>query len=69
MNDNTIQLVPNKSDAEMAEEYRKELVEAYKPICALLTDAAKNKFIVNVICGMGDFAEVIIKEIQVLKRL
>lgn len=44
-------LVPNKSDKEKAEEYKKRIIEAYKPILTILDEASKDGFNINAGCG------------------
>lgn len=48
---NVANLVPTKSDAEFAKEYRERVIELWKPIIELLNEADKNGFKLNVGCG------------------
>lgn len=49
--ENITKLVPNKPDNEIADELRKEFIEASKPICDLLLKARKAGFEINF--GLG----------------
>lgn len=48
---NITKLIPNKPDNEVADELRKEFIEASKPICDLLLKARKAGFEINF--GLG----------------
>lgn len=51
IDNNLAHLVANKPDAEIADELRKEFIEASKPICELLSKARKAGFEINF--GLG----------------
>jgi hypothetical protein len=40
-NDNVARLVPAKTDAEKAAEYKRKLADAMTPVCALMTEAKR----------------------------
>ena len=69
MNDDTIRLVPTKSDVDLAAELKQEIIEAYKPALAVLEKASKAGFIVQVGCGMDCFGQMVINELIISKRL
>ena len=48
MQDNIATLVPTKSDTEIAAELKNEIIEAYKPVIAVLDKAAALGFVVMV---------------------
>ena len=68
MNNDTIKLVPTKSDADLAAELKQEIIEAYKPVLAVLEKANKAGFIVQVNCGMNCFGQMVINELIISKR-
>lgn len=48
---NLAHLIPNKPDNEVADELRKEFIEASKPMCDLLLKAKKAGFEINFALG------------------
>ena len=68
MNNDTIRLVPTKSDVDLAAELKQEIIEAYKPVLAVLEKANKAGFIVQVNCGMNCFGQMVIDELIISKR-
>lgn len=66
-NRNVAQLVPTKSDQEYANELKARLLEAYKPVIEILTEAKRNSFEINVTTGANGFGIVQVANIQVLK--
>ena len=68
MKNDTIRLVPTKSDADLAAELKQEIIEAYKPALAALEKASKTGFIVHVCCRMNCFGQMVIDELIISKR-
>ena len=67
INRNIAQLVPTKSDAELANELKEKVAEAYKPFLELLNEY--DKYGLNVQAGVGKnaFGKYAIVQLQVLK--
>lgn len=62
-----IQLVPGKSDAEMAVDFRKRIIELYEPLLELLTEANNKGFAINVGCGLDGLGRIAILQLQISK--
>lgn len=57
MSDNVIELVPGKTDKDMAEDYKRRIIEAYQPLLKLMTELDGQGFGANAQIGktgMGD---------------
>lgn len=65
---NVASLVPTKSDKEIADNIRSELIAAYKPIVEILTDAKKAGFDVMISTGADGFMQVHLMEIKIVKN-
>ena len=68
MSDNVAQLVPTKSDKELAEELKQELIiscETYLKVC---TKANRLGFIVNAQFGPNAFGEFVINQLVLSKQ-
>jgi len=65
--DNVAQLVPTKSDADLANELKEKVAEAYKPFLELLNEY--DKYGLNVQAGVGKnaFGKYTIIQLQVIK--
>ena len=66
MNEKVMSLVPNKPDAEVAQEYKQRAMELYKPMLELLNEAHKNGFVINIQAGVTPMG-IQITNLQVLK--
>lgn len=66
MND-PIQLVTTKPDAEVAEELKKELLEALQPVTVIATKALSLGFQVQMNMGANAFKKVEVMQLQLLK--
>lgn len=62
-----LQLVPNRPDAEIAEELKQKAIELHEPILKLLDEAHANGFGLNIGCGLGPLGKHIITQIQIVK--
>lgn len=63
-----IQLVPNKTDQDYANELRQRVIEAYKPLIAVLQEATDNKFIVNATVGQSQVTgKIEVIQLQLMK--
>ena len=62
-----VRLVPTKSDKEIADELRKELIEVYKPVIEILTKAKRAGFEVAVTTGADGFQQVHVMSIGISK--
>lgn len=60
-------LVPNKPDAELAEEIKNELLKAYQPILDVLTKAHRLGFIVQVNVNLNALGKIEINQLKILK--
>jgi hypothetical protein len=67
MNEKIAQLVPTKSDKEIAEELRKELAEAAKPYLDACTKANSLGFVVNSHFGIDPFGRYVITQLNLMK--
>lgn len=64
---NIVGLIPNKTDNELAEEIKKELIEAYEPLILILDKAEKLGFNCNVQVGKNAFGKYQIVVMQLMK--
>ena len=63
-----LQLVPGKSDKELAEEIKAEIVESSKSYIATITKAHRLGFQIQVQMGPNAFGEVVIQQLIVSKH-
>lgn len=68
MNNDTIKLIPTKSDADLAAELKQEIIEAYKPVLAALEKAHRAGFTVQLSCGINCFNQMIITQLIIAKH-
>lgn len=68
MGNNVTQLVPTKSDAELAEEHKKLIIEASRPLMQALTAARKDGFISQLNFGENAFKEISITNFMLLRQ-
>lgn len=47
MSDEVVNLVPTKSDAEVAVELKQKMEEAMKPVCAIMDEAVAHKLVIR----------------------
>lgn len=64
---NVAQLVPTKSDAELANELKEKVAEAYKPFLELLNEYDKHGLNVQAGVGKNAFGKYAIVQLQVIK--
>ena len=62
-----IQLVPNRPDAELAAEFKKELLEACEPALLTLEKINKAGFQANIGFGMSPIGKMILTNLQIVK--
>lgn len=62
-----IQLIPNKSDWDKAQEYKQRAAEAAQPFIDVLTEASKEGFKFQISFGENAFGQVIIQQLQLVK--
>lgn len=67
MSEKIAQLVPTKSDKEIAEELRKELAEAAKPYLDACTKANSLGFVVNSQFNIDPFGRYVITQLNLMK--
>lgn len=65
---NPIQLVPTKSDVELASEHRLAIIEASKPLMEALTAARADGFISQLNFGEDAFKRIVITSFMLLKQ-
>jgi len=65
--DNIIALAPAGTDADYVAELKKELIEAYKPLLKILTEADHKGFQVQVACGKGPLNDYVIQQLAISK--
>jgi hypothetical protein len=61
-------LVPGLTDADIAEDLKKRLVEAYGPVLALSDEANRKGFTLHIQSGMGPLGKHVITLLKVLKE-
>ena len=66
--DNITQLVPGKSDAQLAAELTLKIVEAYEPILAVLNEVTKAGFVAQIQVGPDAFGKPHITALQIYKN-
>jgi hypothetical protein len=64
---NIAQLVPTKSDFEIAKEFREKVIEAYQPLLKILSDMDKHKFNIQVNVGKNGLGKFDILSLAVIK--
>ena len=65
---NVAQLVPGKSDAQLADELKLKIVEAYEPILAVLNEVTKAGFVAQIQVGPDAFGKPHITALQIYKN-
>lgn len=65
---NITRLVPGRPDAEVAAEFKKRIIEASEPVLAVLEEAVKAGFNINIGYGMGPLGKMIIGQLIVAKH-
>ena len=68
LKNNVTQLVPGKSDAELAAELKLKIVEAYEPILAVLNEVTKAGFVAQIQVGPDAFGKPHITALQIYKN-
>ena len=70
MNDqaNVLAVVPGKSDQQLAEELKAELLEKSKPYLEVLTKASRAGFVIQMGCGPNGFGEIVIQQLTIAKH-
>jgi hypothetical protein len=63
-----LSLVPGKTDAEYAKELKEKIIEVYKPLLEVLTQANKDGFVVQCDVGPGAFG-IVINRLIIMKQL
>lgn len=63
-----VQLVPTKSDAELAEEFKKKVAEAYQPLIAVLDEYDKHGLNMQASVGKNAFGKFQIVQLIVMKQ-
>ncbi len=64
---NILQLAPSGTDADFAAELKQKIIERYKPLLELLTEAGNRGFSVQVACGKGPLGNYIIQQLTISK--
>lgn len=62
-----IQLVPNRSDQDIVDDLRKRVIEAYRPLLDLCTEAHKSGLAMQIEIGPDAFGVFGIRNFQVIK--
>ena len=62
-----VKLVPTKPDAELAEELKQELLEAFQPALAVATKALLLGFQVQLQMSPNAFKQVVVQQLQLIK--
>lgn len=63
-----VELVPGMTDQEYADDLRQRVIEAYKPLIAVLQEATDKHFIVNATVGQNQVSKRIeVIALQILK--
>lgn len=67
MNEPT-RLVTTKPDADLAEDFKKEMVEALGPVAAIVERAKKQGFIIQFNLAPGPLGPIVITQLQIMKQ-
>jgi hypothetical protein len=67
MNSEVARIVPTKPDAELAAEFKLRMVELYKPLLELCTEAHAAGFEINVQSGMGPLGKHVITLLRIAR--
>lgn len=65
--DNITKLVPTKSDAELAQEFKEKVAQVYEPLLALLNEYDKHGLNMQAGVGKNAFGKYQITQLQVVK--
>ena len=57
-----------RSDAEIAEDLKKRIIEVYKPFIEIIEEARKQGFQITVQCGPGPMGNMLITQLIVAKH-
>lgn len=68
MSDNTISLVPGRTDKDLADDLRAKLIEAMKPVLAVLDDAKAAGFVVGFACGVDFLGKSVMTQLTIAKN-
>lgn len=61
-------LVPTKPDADVAEEFKKEMVAALAPVADIVERAKKQGFIIQFNLSAGPLGPIAITQLQIMKQ-
>lgn len=62
-----VELVPGKTDKQIAEELKEKIIEAYKPFIEMLDEADKHGFNVVASVGKNAIGKYTIVQLQIMK--
>lgn len=65
--DNIAKLVPGQSDAEIANDLKARSIEIWKPLLALMEEAHKKGFEVQINAGLNELGQAFIHNIKIMK--
>jgi len=68
MDNNITKLVTTKSDTELAEEHKNNIIEAAKPLMQALTSARRDGFVSQLNFGEDAFKNITINHFMLLKQ-
>jgi len=67
INNNILQIVPAKTDQELANEFKASLLEAMKPMFAICDEIHQAGFSANISWGIGPLGKTIITQLVISK--
>lgn len=67
MNDNVAKLVTTKPDAELAEEFKQKVIEAYKPLIDICNEYEKHGLMVQASIGKNAIGQFQLIQLQIIK--
>ncbi len=65
--DTITRLVPTKSDADLAQEFKQKIIEAHEPMLKVLTEIDRAGFRVQVSTGKNALGHMVIAQLELMK--
>jgi len=63
-----ISLVPGRTDAELADDFKRRLVDAHEPLLALLDEMREAGFEANIMTAPGPLGKYVIAQLTLFKK-
>lgn len=68
MAEKVVALVPGRTDADLAEEFKRRLAEAHEPVCRLLDELREAGFEAQVVTAPGPLGKYVIAQLVLFKK-